>query len=320
MLIQPPKKVLLGLQEGQCNLACPKCYTHGQTLPSSNDRPGGVMDFSKFLTLVSELKEFSPRVTPQTWDEPFLTPDLFRYLKVLKENSLVVTMDTNGILLNRENRKMLIDLKIDSVFISVDAITEKTYGLVRGKDVLPLVRENTLSLLKERGEASFPRIGVSFVREENNAHEEEEFVDYWKELVDVVRVNQKFEKDRTIEEFSRNERTPCWSLYDSLMIHHDGSAALCCVDTHYQNEIGNVFDHGVSKVWNGDFFKKVRGLHEEGQYAEIQICADCELWSNDQPVSREGTDHLFVETQTHRYINRKDKLDSVPEGNRYVNA
>ncbi len=40
------------------------------------------------------------------------------------------------------------------------------------------------------------------------------------------------------------------------MIHPNGDAALCCVDTHYENTIGNVFDKGIKAVWNGPFFEQ----------------------------------------------------------------
>ncbi len=313
-----PKKILLGLQEGDCNLSCPKCYTHGVNAPSELDRPKKVMPLNEFTKLCAEMAPYRPRVTPQTWDEPLLTPELFRYLKVMKDHGLVVTMDTNGVLLNKENRKALIDLEIDSIFISVDAITSHTYKKVRGKNTYDLVCDNVMQLLKERGDNKLPRIGVSFVLEEENRHEEDEFVQYWKEQVDVIRVNKVFSKERMVEGVDDRERTPCWSLYDSMMIHPSGNVSLCCVDTHSEVEIGNAFEQSITTLWREGAFAKIRQHHENKDFSKISICEKCNLWSNDLPEKKNDGKYITVKTKTHYYVNRLDRLDSAPQTNRYL--
>lgn len=313
-----PKKILLGLQEGLCNLKCPKCHTHGETVVSSNDRSSGVMDLFLFKKLVEEMKVFKPRVAPQTWDEPLLTPGFVQYLEILKQNDLVVTMDTNGLLLTKDLMEKLIELKIDSIFISLDAYFSATYVKVRGVDRLDELRSKVLTFLDLRGEREFPRLGVSFVTEKSNRDELETFVDFWKDKVDVVRVNEKFLEGRKIENFSNEHREACWSLYDSLMIHHNGEAALCCVDNHYENSMGNVFQDGLLTVWNNQQFSTMRRLHESGQWEKTGICEQCHLWSNEKPVVRETATLLISETKTHRYYNQKERMHSLPKGNRYL--
>lgn len=318
MAILPPKKILLGLQEGDCNLSCPKCYTHGENSPTSNERKSGVMDYEKFISLCEELSVFSPRVTPQTWDEPLLTPNLFKYLKILKDFKLTVTMDTNGILLSKKVAKQLVDLQIDSVFISLDAVTTETYLKVRGKDTLALIEKNVLGLIEARGSSLLPRIGVSFVVEDNNEHEELLFCEKWKGVADVVRVNKEFSSERQVKTDSLVERTPCWSLYDSMMVNFDGSVSLCCVDTHSEVEIGNVFEEKILDIWQRGSFSKIRKIHEEARYSEVSICSTCNLWSNEKPQVLEDERFITSKTQTHYYINAKDKIKSLPATNRYI--
>ncbi|MAF77281.1 MAG: hypothetical protein CME60_03910 [Halobacteriovoraceae bacterium] len=314
-----PNKILLGLQEGDCNLSCPKCYTHGENAPTDKNRPVETMPFESFLKLCKEMAPFRPRVTPQTWDEPLLTPNLFRYLKAMKDHYLVVTMDTNGVLLNRNNRKALLDLKIDSIFVSIDATTRETYEKVRGKDTFKLVCENVEKLITERGESELPRIGVSFVIEEENSHEEEDFVAYWKNKVDVIRVNKVFSPLRRVEGVKHEEsRDTCWSLNDSMMIHPTGKVSLCCVDTHEEVEIGNAFESGISQLWRHGKFEEVRQLHENKEFSKVSICENCNLWSNDLPVKESDDEYVTVRTDTHYYINRRDRINSAPKTNRYL--
>lgn len=313
-----PKKVLLGLQEGDCNLSCPKCYTHGENAPSTLDRPVQVMPIENFSKLCAEMAAWGPRVTPQTWDEPLLTPDLFRYLKIMKDHNLVITMDTNGVLLNKANRKALLDLEVDSIFISIDATTAETYRQVRGKDTFQLVCDNVEAFLHERAEAKLPRIGVSFVVEDDNRHEEEAFLERWKERVDVIRVNKIFSSKRTVEGLDNRERTPCWSLYDSMMIHPSGKVSLCCVDTHGEVEIGNAFEEGIAQLWQKGAFANIRQYHENKEFSKIAICEKCNLWSNELPEKVNHGEYITVKTPTHYYVNRIDRISSAPATNRYL--
>lgn len=312
-----PKKILLGLQEGHCNLRCPKCYTYGTNSVSSNERHKGTMDFEKFKVLLDEVKSWKPRIAPQTWDEPFMNPEILKYLEQIKLRDLIITMDTNGLLIKEDQMKEMIRLKVDSVFFSVDAFHDETFKVVRGVNRLPFLKEKIFRFLELRGANLFPRIGVSFVTESDNAQEVRDFVNFWSDKVDVIRVNQKFLQDRMLSEKPLGKRTPCWSLFDSLMIHFNGEAALCCTDTHYENKIGNVFTEGVSAVWNGQFFNRARNLHETGRANEISICAKCELWSHDNPVQRTEKNILISETQSHTYYNRIDRLENIVE-NRFV--
>lgn len=313
-----PKKILIGIQEGLCNLQCPKCHTHGSTIVSTNERPGGVMALDDFRKIIEEIKTFNPRVAPQTWDEPLLTPDFLSYLEVLKMNELVVTMDTNGLLLTESLMKRLIDLSIDSIFISIDAFYSGTYEKVRGVNKLDFLTSKVLKFLEMRGENEFPRIGVSFVVENDNRNEVEAFIDFWKTRADVVRINEKFLEGRKILQFKTQNREPCWSLNDSLMIHFNGEAALCCVDNQYENNLGNVLEKGVLNVWNNEEFNSMREIHQKGKWEESGICKDCDLWSNEKPLLSESDEHLISATQTHHYINLKKRMSSIPKGNRYI--
>lgn len=312
-----PQKILLGLQEGHCNLRCPKCYTYGTNSVSANHRSQGTMKYEDLISLLDEVKVWKPRIAPQTWDEPLMNPKLLLYLEEIKKRDLVITMDTNGLLMTDEIMKELVSLKVDSVFFSVDAATDETFKKVRGVNRLPFLKERIFKLINLRGTSLFPRIGVSFVSEEDNASETAAFVSYWSNHVDVIRVNQKFLQDRKLTLSPSGKRSACWSLYDSLMVHHNGEAAMCCVDTHYENKIGNVFSSGVKSVWNGVFFKQVRSLHETGQADQVSICSKCELWSHDEPQNRIEDNLIISETNSHTYYNRIDRMQNLAK-NRFL--
>lgn len=276
------------------------------------------MALKDFAQICHEVRDWNVRIAPQTWDEPFINSEFTEYLKIAKSYGIPMTIDTNGLLLTPNLMDQLIVLKVDSIFISLDAISSETYKKVRGKDKLAELVEKVHTFLKLRGEHLFPRIGVSFVEEEENSSEKEQFVNYWKDYVDVIRVNQLFRSGRTLKKSPSANRKACWSLYDSMMIHYNGDAALCCVDTNYENKIGNVFKEGVLNVWNGQFFSNARKYHESGDYGKIKICETCDLWSNEASKVEETSDHIFARTETHEYVNRKDRLGNIIKENRYL--
>ena len=315
--IGAPKKILLGLQEGTCNLKCAKCYTHGENKVSTNTRHSGIMSSDDLKKILDEVEVYQPRIAPQTWDEPLINPHILEYLKEIKKRKLAITMDTNGLLLNEHKMHALVEMKVDSVFISLDAFLPETYKKVRGVDKLQSLTEKVLQFIKIRGPEMYPRIGVSFVIEPENSSEKDLFIDYWKNVADVVRVNQQFLSNRKLAESPQSKRTACWSLDDSLMIHFNGDAALCCVDTHYENTIGNVLKEGVLNVWNGTFFSNARNSHAKGNFKNIKICQDCELWSHDKPVNQRVENILISKTNSHTYYNQVGKMENILN-NRFI--
>lgn len=315
---EPPKKILLGLQEGLCNLACPKCHTHSKENKNSQLRPTQMMSLEDLKKICEQVAPFKPRMAPQTWDEPLLDQQFLEKVELIKSFDLVITMDTNGLLLNKRIMTRLIELKVDSIFISVDAYFPETYEKTRGSHQFNKLLNNIHEFLRLRGEALLPRIGVSFVEEECNKHETELFVDYWKEYADVIRVNRLFHKDLTLHEKPKALRSPCWSLWDSLLIHPNGDAALCCVDNFRQVPLGNVLDDGVLNVWNNRAFQHIRSLHLHDRASEVSICSICDLWSNDEAIVTETATQLISSTHTHTYYNNKHRLHSLPGTNRYL--
>lgn len=309
-----PKKVLLGLQEGICNLKCPKCYTHGPNPISQNYRHTGFMKNEDLIKIIDEIEPFRPRVAPQTWDEPLLNPNILKQLQEIKKRNLPITMDTNGLLLNEKTMSAMIEMKLDSLFISLDALHASTYNDVRGVNKLAELTEKIELFLKIRNNEKYPRIGVSFVVETRNTEEKNLFVEKWSEITDVVRVNQQFMSGRKLLNKSNRARTSCWSLEDSLMIHFNGEAALCCVDTHYENKIGNVISDGVLNVWNGDFFNRIRKDHKKNNSEALPaICKTCDLWSHDEPTVIYSKNLMISETTSHTYYNRIDRLENILE-------
>ena len=94
----------------------------------------------------------------------------------------------HGLLLNKSNCEFLVEQKYDSVNISIDATTPETLKKARGITALDKLIRNVKLLHEIRGDNLFPRIGVTFVVMPYNENEIQDFLNFWKDIADVIRL------------------------------------------------------------------------------------------------------------------------------------
>ena len=73
----------------------------------------------------------------------------------------------------------------------MDALTPETYSKVRvGSIKLDRVIKNieTFLELRSKGNYKLPLVGVSFVKMKQNEHELENFINFWKNKVDMISI------------------------------------------------------------------------------------------------------------------------------------
>jgi len=165
-------------------------------------------------------------------------------------------------------------------------------------------------MLDARGDAVRPRVGVSFTTQDDNAHELDAFVAKWTPVVDVVRVGNIFKDGYFHNVPVPARRKPCPVLYKTLAVHNDGTVSICCLDSFRATNVGNVFEEGVRAVWLGEKFRRVRRLHETGQWDKVPICKDCNGWAQ-YDYEDEVTDELLIRRSPEfTYYNRIARLDN----------
>ncbi len=304
-----PKRLIIGLQDGYCNLKCPMCHVQSSKNDEAIKSIRGVMPIKDACRIFDEVMEAQPMVNPITWAEPFVIKDIDKYILAMKKRNIPVTINSNGLLLTNKLVDFLIKIKIDSILISIDATTNSTYKKIRGVKSLDKIKNVVFSMLEKRRDSSCPRIGVSFVAREENIHEKEEFISYWIRYVDVVRVSEEFSTDRTVKNAKiPKKRIPCGSLYDTMVINHCGDVVICCLDSFYTMKIGNVFKSGVKEIWHSDEFQKLRYYHETSQYSKIPFCENCDIWAS-YLIEEEIKDNVLIrKSPLITNYNRMDKM------------
>ncbi len=302
-----PPRLILDMAT-KCNLRCGMCTVWGQDDQEALDKAKGVMNLEASRKLLDELMAAQPIVSPCMYGEPTLAPDFRARMLDLKSRGMPVFINTNGLTITKELAEFLVSIKIDSVFVSIDATTKETLKKIRGVDKLAKIESAVHRLLEARGDCELPRIGVSFTIQDENRHEREAFVERWTQIVDCVRVGLVF-LDGTFKDMKQlGERQPCPAIYKTMAVHHDGQVSVCCLDGLKQTDMGNVFESGGQAVWLGEEFTKVRLFHETGDWDKVPFCKSCNGWAqyDFEETVKDGL--LIRESPEYVYYNRLDRM------------
>ena len=303
-----PTRLLIDLQGGYCNLKCPKCYVHGPDDSEALKKLRGRMSLENAKKILDEVSYARPLVQPCLWTEPLMAKEFREHVAAIKAQGFPLTLNTNGLLLTDELAQFFVDVKLESVSISIDATTKESLLKTRGTDQLEKIQEAVFRMLRVRGDSEYPRVGVSFTTEEANRHERDEFVKYWIQHVDVVRVGERYDTDGSVDQFKASKRVPCGHLYHTMPIHFNGNVSMCCLDGFQSTKMGNVFtDGGVRAVWHGEKFTEARRLHETGQYDKLPFCASCDVWASHTFTDSVEGDLLVRRAPLMTYYNRIDR-------------
>lgn len=305
-----PPRVLLDLVT-DCNLKCPMCVVHGDvTDPRLKDYLKKSMPLENAAKILDEIMAAKPLVMPGMWSEPTMNREFMDHIRQMKERGLTVAMNTNGLKITPEMAQFLVDIKFDSVFFSVDAMTPETLQKVRGITRMDLLHQAVERLLIARGDNPLPRIGASMTLQPANRHERDAFVEFWTKKVDAVRIGEVWEEGKFSGVKVEGPRQPCAALYSTMAINANGNVSICCLDSFNGTNMGNVFKDGVKVVWHGPRLTAIRKLHETGQWDIIPLCKNCDRWASYQ-YKEEVRDGLLIRRcPEYTYYNRIDRMDN----------
>ena len=302
-----PKRLLIDFAT-KCNLRCPMCPVWGSDDNSINSVKG-LMNVKASKKILDELTN-EPLVQPNMYGEPLLIPNLREVLADMKQRGIKIAMNTNGLTLDDSLAEYMVKIKIDSISFSLDAVSRKSLNKIRGIDKIEKIESAVFRMLIARGDAKFPRIGVSFTLQEANRHEEKEFIDRWLGKVDYVRIGLLFENGTFPDMKVPEKRLPCPVLYETMPIHNDGTVSICCLDGFKQTNVGNVFKDGVSAVWNSKEFNEVRHYHETEQWDKVPFCKNCNGWAQHEFIEENVDGILIRKSPEFTYYNRIDRMSN----------
>lgn len=252
-----PMYILLEVNS-YCNLKCKMCLKnyYNSNLNKKN------ISLDLVDKLVKECKEIKlPSILVGASSECLINPDIKLILQKIKEiEALDNFIITNGLKLTEEISELLVDLQYERIYISLDAATEETYRNIRGAN-LNIVEGNIRKLIevREKRKSSLPVIRVSFVDQKENHHEVNQFIEKWRNIVEIIDI-QDFCDFKNVEHLQELPNKPykCPDPFRSLMVDYNGDIYPCCTFYNKYFCLGNLNEVSLLEAWNGSKIKLLR--------------------------------------------------------------
>jgi len=127
----------------ECNLSCVHCFRF-----SSEKFSKQFMDLGVFRAVLSKAEEAGvTKLMFSGWGEPTIHPYFTKFLEEAKSRGFYVGVNTNGYYLVELSEK-LVELGVDEVYVSLDALDVELYSKIRKRGELPRVAKGLEKLLE----------------------------------------------------------------------------------------------------------------------------------------------------------------------------
>ncbi len=130
ILTPPPlNQVYFYLTRG-CNLACRHCWLAPPLDTDGSRYP--VLPVELFRQVITEAIPLGLTSVKLTGGEPLLHPEIFKLLRIIREHSINMTMESNGTLCTKEIASAISELENRFVAVSLDGPDAATHEFIRG--------------------------------------------------------------------------------------------------------------------------------------------------------------------------------------------
>lgn len=166
-----------------CNMSCRMCYL--KLSREETERMGGLRSMREWLSLAQEMAEAGTLFLLLTGGEPLLYPDFQPLYTALRNMGFIITINTNGTLLDEKMADFLAENKPRRVNVTLYGASNDTYHKICGNPNGYTQTIRAIHLLKEREIAT--KLNLTLVPE--NLNELERFHEIAAELELPMDVN-----------------------------------------------------------------------------------------------------------------------------------
>lgn len=272
----------------QCNISCTFCPR--QTVQMEI----GYMDLKLYYKIIDEAAGHLPmKLVLFFRGESLLHPHFFECLKYAKERGIgPVQFASNAYALDDAAADKMLEAGIDFISFSLDTLNPEVYKRTRKHGNLDISMEHVIRLSKKCRERKarglpVPTLQVSTIELDDYLGEQQEFIEFWQQYVDIVRVyyehdeNGKFRNRDACRELPEFEgRQPCRKVFTDLLIYWNGDLALCNYDWRGGLHL-NVNEMSIYEAWHSKRYESIREMHNNRSIDNELICKECEHWRID---------------------------------------
>jgi len=287
-----------------CQLRCPECpvgqYNSGQHTEQRERKTLSIEEFKHIL------EEITPTVhTLQLYfqGEPLLNKDIAKMVKLARDKGLYTIISTNAQALGEDTAEALTAAGLNRIIISMDGLTQESYGAYRQGGKIERVLE-ALTYLKEakKKHQTNMLIELQCLRLRSNEHEWDLLKHSYRELgadiltfktaqlynyehgndmmpTDKRHSRYQLNKDGLWERkkrhsFSIPHTAICRRLWTGCVITTKGDVLPCCYDKDSVYSFGNIFTDTLEHIYHSGKANRFR-KQTLRQRSSIDICRNC---------------------------------------------
>lgn len=248
-----------------CNQSCVMCPRNESLHPKVNYTVNtkAIIKIETFKKIIDEGSQKGLQsINLGAFAEPLIHKEVFDMVRYAHEKGIIDTrLISNGLLL-RKYKEEIFDSKLRNLFISLDAFSKDKYEQIRGHGY-EQIRENLIDFVEERNRrgSRLPIVRVSFVDMEINRDEKEDFINFWRDKVDMIdiQVYDDFNVDINAPfNLESKKKWDCFSPWARVAVLANGNILPCCSFFGINIPIGNVKDMTIEEAWNSKKMKEIR--------------------------------------------------------------
>lgn len=269
-----------------CNMDCPFCTQQIM------QRKKGYMSDEVFCKVLKEAAENNCAIRFIRWGEPFLHKNILRFIEDAKNRGILVHVTTNGLLLNKNICRRLVELELDSIIFSMQGATPEGYNKMRNTQLYGLLEKNIFMLIETRKNKDKPFVKITSTMTSETDDEIALFKEKWLAKVEYVECGKtnlslldygrfKDEKNRALyfklkkQEAIKKAYRDCNEVWHKLAVNWDGGVSACCKDYENTLLVGDIKNESLQKIWSKPPINKIRKMLLDKRHEELSPCSEC---------------------------------------------
>jgi len=259
----------------RCNMRCVFCPRNESVMVAAETtnllNQGTKMLLENFRKVIDEGEYYGLRaINLGSTAEPLIHPDVVEMVQYARQHGVFdIRIITNGLMLKDRMIRQLYESGLTYLSVSLDAWTSETYRKLRRNDLEKVVENTLLAVaIRQEMQMDFPRIRVSFVNLPESKGEFGPFLEFWKDKVDFVELQDYDNFGAPTCNFSFK----CMEPYRRLMVWASGVVG-CIAWTAERCPYGHVLDQTIKECWESKAINKLRTSLEQRNYNSM--CLGC---------------------------------------------
>ena len=267
----------------RCPMTCAMCpRTHSMT------RSLGDMSEVVYARVLDEAAATTKEVFLHHFGDSLLHPELGPFIRMARERRIATFLSANPILLTKPRIEAIVDSGLEEIVLSLDGVTPETSAVVRGPAAANVERAEARvhALLAHRAAvgSSTPRIVLQIVRQRQNMHEVDAWLEKWSGVDGIATKVKSFigwsGSEQEIEALRPADRATsadvvCDKPWTSVTVLWDGTVVPCCFDHDGTLALGNLATQSLDEIWRDEKLRSLRRAHKSGELAGVDLCAGC---------------------------------------------